>query len=145
MKYQLPTGHWIYFAVQIKREKLDARGGSGDKNTATVLDQVRMALDHPVFDPETNCRNSVPAAFVNGREICTPSLTNPAVRVLARYTSDINYPPRLRRRFRRAIPKPASAEPRRRSVAGSGVGLGSGSSNKRNDPSGRPVVSSLYA
>ena len=37
MKYQLPTGHWIYFAVQIKREKLDARGGSGDKNTTTVL------------------------------------------------------------------------------------------------------------
>ena len=24
MKYQLPTGHWIYFYAQIKRDKIDA-------------------------------------------------------------------------------------------------------------------------
>jgi hypothetical protein len=29
MKYQLPTGHWIYFGAQIKREKFDSAGASG--------------------------------------------------------------------------------------------------------------------
>jgi len=37
MKFQLPTGHWLYFGAQVKRGKLDAKGGSGDNNTATVL------------------------------------------------------------------------------------------------------------
>ena len=32
MKYQLPTGHWIYFCAQVKRDK----------------------IDHPIFDPDTN-------------------------------------------------------------------------------------------
>lgn len=64
MKYQLPTGHWIYFGAQVKREKLSAKGGAGDTNTATVLDQVRMALDHPVFDPELGRKVLVDHVFV---------------------------------------------------------------------------------
>ena len=76
MKYQLPTGHWIYFAVQIKREKLDARGGSGDKNTATILDQVRMALDHPVFDPETSRKVLVDHVYVISAGEITRSARN---------------------------------------------------------------------
>jgi len=76
MKYQLPTGHWIYFAAQIKREKLDARGGSGDKNTATVLDQVRMALDHPVFDPETSRKVLVDHVYVISAGEITRSARN---------------------------------------------------------------------
>jgi len=64
MKYQLPTGHWIYFGAQIKREKLDVRGNSGDTNTATVLSQVRMAIDHPVFDPDTGRKVLVDHVFV---------------------------------------------------------------------------------
>ena len=76
MKYQLPTGHWIYFAAQIKREKLDAKGGSGDSNTATVLDQVRMALDHPVFDPETGRKVLVDHIFVISAGEITRSARN---------------------------------------------------------------------
>jgi hypothetical protein len=54
MKLQLPTGHWLYFCSQIKREKLDSSGAGGDKNVATVLTQARMAIDHPIFDSDTN-------------------------------------------------------------------------------------------
>lgn len=53
MKYQLPTGHWIYFCAQVKRDKIDAaRGSTG--NVATILNQVRMAIEHPIFDPDAN-------------------------------------------------------------------------------------------
>ena len=54
MKYQLPTSHWIYFCAQIKKEKIDSSGAGGNKNVATVLAQARMAIDHPIFDPEAN-------------------------------------------------------------------------------------------
>ena len=54
MKYQLPTSHWIYFCAQIKKDKIDSAGSSGGKNVSTVLTQARMAVDHPIFDPETN-------------------------------------------------------------------------------------------
>lgn len=64
MKYQLPTGHWLYFGAQIKREKLDARGNSGDSNAATVLNQVRMAIDHAIFDPDTQRKVLVDHVFV---------------------------------------------------------------------------------
>jgi hypothetical protein len=54
MKYQLPTSHWIYFCAQIKKDKIDSSGTGGGKNVATVLAQARMAIDHPIFDPEAN-------------------------------------------------------------------------------------------
>jgi hypothetical protein len=54
MKYQLPTSHWIYFCAQIKRHKIDASGAGGNNNVATVLNQARMAIDHPIFDSDTN-------------------------------------------------------------------------------------------
>jgi hypothetical protein len=53
MKFQLPTGHWIYFCAQVKRVKIDAKGVSTG-NVAEVLNQARMALNHPVFDPDIN-------------------------------------------------------------------------------------------
>jgi hypothetical protein len=54
MKYQLPTSHWIYFCAQIKKDKIDSSGAGGSKNVATVLNQARMAIDHPIFDSDTN-------------------------------------------------------------------------------------------
>src|ERR1700722_8153144 len=54
MKYQLPTGHWIYFCAQIKKDKLDSNNASGQKNISNVLTQARMALTYPLFDPEVN-------------------------------------------------------------------------------------------
>lgn len=76
MKFQIPTGHWLYFAVQIKRDKLDAKGGSGDSNTATVLDQVRMAIGHPIFDPDTGRKVLLDHIFVISAGQITRSARN---------------------------------------------------------------------
>jgi hypothetical protein len=54
MKFQLPTSHWLYFCAQIKKDKIDSNNASGEKNVANVLSQARMAIDHPIFDPEAN-------------------------------------------------------------------------------------------
>jgi hypothetical protein len=54
MKYQIPTGHWLYFCAQVKREKIDSSSSSGNNNIATVLTQAKMAMDHPIFDPDAN-------------------------------------------------------------------------------------------
>lgn len=63
MKYLLPTGHWLYFCAQIKRDKIDA-GGTSNNNAANVLTQVRMAIDHPIFDPDTNRKVLLDHVFV---------------------------------------------------------------------------------
>ena len=54
MKFRLPTAQFLYFAVQVKKGKLDAAGKTKNTNVTEVLNQVRMALDHAVFDPEMN-------------------------------------------------------------------------------------------
>ncbi|MEQ1946663.1 MAG: hypothetical protein ABL995_05715 [Bryobacteraceae bacterium] len=54
MKYQLPTSHWLYFCAQVKKDKIDSNNASGVKNVSSVLNQARMAIDHPIFDPESN-------------------------------------------------------------------------------------------
>ena len=70
MKYQLPTGHWIYFCAQVKREKVDASGAGGTSNVATVLAQARMAIDHPIFDPDANRKVLLDHVFlISAREI----------------------------------------------------------------------------
>lgn len=79
MKYQLPTNHYLYFGAQVKRETLDSRAGSVTKNIATVLDQVRMALRDPIWDPETNRRNLVDHVFV----ISAGEITKAARRLMA--------------------------------------------------------------
>ena len=64
MKYQLPTGHWLYFCAQVKREKIDASGSGGSNNVATVLTQAKMAIDHPIFDPDANRKVLLDHIFV---------------------------------------------------------------------------------
>jgi hypothetical protein len=54
MKYQLPTSHWLYFCAQVKKDKIDSNNASGVKNVSNILTQARMAIDHPIFDPEAN-------------------------------------------------------------------------------------------
>ncbi|MGH9763057.1 MAG: hypothetical protein ACREDR_29730 [Blastocatellia bacterium] len=76
MKYQIPTGHWLYFGAQVKREKLDAKGGAGNKNTATMLSQVLMAVDHPIFDPDTGRQVLVDHVFVISAGEITRSARN---------------------------------------------------------------------
>lgn len=74
MKYRLPTGHWIYFGVQAKRSKLDAAGKSKNENVSEALNQVRMMLNHPVWDPETNKRNLLDHVFI----ACASDITKQA-------------------------------------------------------------------
>ncbi len=54
MKYQLPTGHWIYFCDQVKKSRIDSNNASAQKNVANILTQARMAVDHSIHDPEIN-------------------------------------------------------------------------------------------
>ncbi len=66
MRFRLPTGHFIYFAVQVKKGKLDAAGRTKGSNASIteVLNQVRMALDHDVFDHEVNRKCLVDHVYV---------------------------------------------------------------------------------
>jgi len=71
MKYRLPTGHFIYFAAQVKRDKIDSAGRELNKNISGILAQARMALDHPIFDPETNRKYLVDHVFIISANIIT--------------------------------------------------------------------------
>lgn len=79
MKYQLPTNHYLYFGMQVKREKLDSSAGSLTRNISSVLDQVRMALQDPVWDPETNRKNLVDHVII----ISAGEITKAAKRLMA--------------------------------------------------------------
>ena len=63
MKYMLPTGHWLYFGLQAKKGKLDARGRS-DANVSGILNQALMMLGYPIFDPDINKRRLVDHAII---------------------------------------------------------------------------------
>jgi len=52
MKYQLPTGHWLYFCAQIKRDKIDSSASGGGNNVATVLAQATWRIDGAVRPQE---------------------------------------------------------------------------------------------
>lgn len=64
MKYQLPTSHYLYFGVQVKRGKIDSAGKSKNENVAEILNQITMMLGHPIWDPETNRENLVDHVFI---------------------------------------------------------------------------------
>jgi hypothetical protein len=76
MKFQLPTGHWLYFCAQIKREKIDSSGVGGSNNVSNVLSQAKMALEHPIFDPDTNRKVLLDHMFIiSGAEITKAAKT----------------------------------------------------------------------
>ena len=54
MKHQLPTGHWLYFGLQVKRSKIDATARSKNENVAEVHNQITMMLGHQIFDPDVS-------------------------------------------------------------------------------------------
>jgi len=64
MKYQLPTMHFLYFGVQVKRTKIDSAGKSRNENVAEIFNQVTMMLGHPIWNPETNKQNLVDHVFI---------------------------------------------------------------------------------
>lgn len=78
MRYTLPTQHFLYFGIQVKRDKLDAAGMSkGDNaNVAEILNQVTMMLGHEIFDPETNRRVLVDHAFIVAGGVITKAAKN---------------------------------------------------------------------
>ncbi|GGZ37360.1 hypothetical protein [Streptomyces poonensis] len=66
MRYTLPTRHFLYFGLQVKRGKLDAAAmtRAGNANIAEIHNQALMMLAHEIFDPETNRRVLVDHAFI---------------------------------------------------------------------------------
>jgi hypothetical protein len=79
MKYRLPTGHLIYFGAQVKKTKINAAGRELTKNISGILSQVQMALDDPIFDPETNRKNLLDHVFIISADL----ITKQAKRLLA--------------------------------------------------------------
>ena len=76
MKYQLPTGHWIYFCAQIKKDKIDSNNASGQKNVSNVLAQAQMAIDYPLLDPEINRKVLLDHLYlISAGEITKPART----------------------------------------------------------------------
>jgi hypothetical protein len=72
MRFTLPTHHYLYFGIQVKKDKIDAAGRTDaqNANVAEILNQVTMMLGHEIFDPDTNKRALVDHAFiVSGGEI----------------------------------------------------------------------------
>lgn len=63
MKFQLPTGHMLYFGAQVKRVKIDSKGVS-EGNVAEILNQVHMAMDHPIVDHDINRKVLIDHMFI---------------------------------------------------------------------------------
>jgi hypothetical protein len=66
MRFRLPTQHYLYFGVQVKKGKLDAAGVTkpGNANVAEVHHQALMMLANDIFDPETGKQVLVDHAFI---------------------------------------------------------------------------------
>ena len=64
MKHRLPTGHWLYFGLQVKRGKIDASASSRNENVAEIHNQITMMLGHEIFDPDINKKTLVDHAFI---------------------------------------------------------------------------------
>ncbi len=75
MKFQLPTGHWLYFCAQVKKGKIDARGASGG-NVTEVLNQVRMAMSHAVFDPDISKKVLLDHIYIISGSVITRAARN---------------------------------------------------------------------
>ena len=80
MRFTLPTQHFIYFGLQVKRGKLDAAGrpspNKSNTNVAEIHNQVLMMLGHEIFDPETSRRVLVDHAFIVAGGEITKSAKN---------------------------------------------------------------------
>ncbi len=64
MKHRLPTGHWLYFGLQVKRGKIDATARTKNENMAEVHHQITMMLGHEIFDPDINKKKLVDHAII---------------------------------------------------------------------------------
>ena len=71
MKYVLPTSHNLYFGIQVKKGKIRSSAKSNGSNIAELLSQIKMILDHEIFDPEINKRRLVDHAVIIASEDIT--------------------------------------------------------------------------
>lgn len=78
MKFILPTQHWLYFGIQVKKGKLDAAGMTkgSNANISEVHNQVLMMLGHEIFDPEIGKKVLVDHAFIIAGGEITKSARN---------------------------------------------------------------------
>lgn len=53
-KFQLPTGHWLYFTAQVKTGSITYSAKKSSENIEEILTQVKMAQGKRIFDFETN-------------------------------------------------------------------------------------------
>lgn len=78
MKFILPTQHWLYFGIQVKKGKLDAAGMTKGSNAdiSEIHNQVLMMLGHEIFDPEIGKNVLVDHAFIIAGGEITKSAKN---------------------------------------------------------------------
>jgi hypothetical protein len=53
-KFELPTGHWLYFAAQVKVGDISYSPSSPSKNIENVLSQIAMAFNRKMYDVQTS-------------------------------------------------------------------------------------------
>jgi hypothetical protein len=78
MRFVLPTQHFLYFGLQVKKGKLDAAGNTQgtNSNIAEIYNQLLMMLGHEIFDPETSKKVLVDHAFIVAGGEITKSARN---------------------------------------------------------------------
>ncbi|MGY5875484.1 MAG: hypothetical protein RTU30_07045 [Candidatus Thorarchaeota archaeon] len=52
MKFQLPTGHWLYFSAQVKTGDIRAQSSAQKDYVEQVLQQASIQLNWEMPDPE---------------------------------------------------------------------------------------------
>lgn len=83
LKYRLPTGHYLYFAGQVKRGRIHAASQKA-KNVSTILAQLRMMYDSDIFDYDLNKRTTIDHALL----ICSGKITEQARHLLEKALED---------------------------------------------------------
>lgn len=64
MKWQLPTGHYLYFAAQVKAGNIIYGISKPNQNVEQLLTEARMALEKTIYDPEINRDVRVDHVFI---------------------------------------------------------------------------------
>jgi hypothetical protein len=75
MKFQLPTSHYLYFGMQVKKVKIDSAGKS-EANIGEILNQISMMMGHPIWDPELNRKCLLDHVFIISADAITKQAKN---------------------------------------------------------------------
>ncbi|HYB92677.1 MAG TPA: hypothetical protein VED00_00820 [archaeon] len=75
LKLKLPTGHYLYFATQVKRGKIDVPADSKNEIT-TILNELRNMFDSAIFDYDVNKSTKIDYALLVSSGIITEAARN---------------------------------------------------------------------